>query len=118
VRSGRGGSFGDERIEAMGKPVEFMMKVKLPSPAAFPSCPSGDTDYDDAYRSAIFAEKPMGFEIAWPRLNQKWPVDSEGFTWVPLYLSSSKDALHVALNEWHRLQKAHQALLDKLKALA
>jgi hypothetical protein len=32
---------------------EFMIRVRLPSPDGYPSCPSGDTDYEEDYKEAI-----------------------------------------------------------------
>lgn len=64
--------------------VEFHVRVRLPDAASFHSSPSGDAEYEAAYSSAISAVKPRGFEVRWPRTGQKWPVDSEGYTWVPL----------------------------------
>jgi hypothetical protein len=81
----------------MDKSVEFMVRVKLPSSGAYHSSPSGDTEYDNAYKEAIFAATPIGFEVGWPRRNEKWPVDSEGFTWVRLYCTDEKNALASAL---------------------
>jgi hypothetical protein len=59
-----------------------MIRVKLPSAASFHCSPSGDTEYEDAYRKAIFEKIPEDFEVIWPLLNQKTPTDSEGFTWI------------------------------------
>lgn len=100
----------------MSEPVvypEFMVRVKLPSSSAYHSSPSGDTEYEDAYQKAIFALKPPGFEVIWPRLNQKWPVDSEGYTWVRLYCSDPKEALAYWMKEAQQAQ-AHIARIKQV----
>jgi len=90
---------------------EFMVRVKLPSSSAYHSSPSGDTEYEEAYRNAIFAVKPPGFEVSWPRLNEKWPVDSEGYTWVRLYCTDQK----VALAYWMKEAQQAQAHIARIK---
>jgi hypothetical protein len=72
---------------------EFMVRVKLPSSSAYAACPSGDAEYEEAYKKAIFDVKPAGFEVSWPRLNEKWPVDSEGYTWVRLFCADQSSAI-------------------------
>jgi hypothetical protein len=72
---------------------EFMVRVKLPSSSAYHSSPSGDTEYEDAYKKAIADALPPGFEVRWPRMHEKWPVDSEGYTYVRLYATDEKTAL-------------------------
>lgn len=61
---------------------DFMIRVKLPSSGAYHCSPSGDTEYEEAYRNAIIEKLPEGFEVIRPLLNQKTPQDSEGFTWI------------------------------------
>lgn len=61
---------------------EFMIRVQLPSSGAYSGSPSGDTEFEDAYRNAILEKLPEGFEVIWPLLNRKTPQDSEGFTWI------------------------------------
>lgn len=51
-----------------------------------------------AMRDAIFEAKPNGFEVHWARKSRPWPVDSAGYTFVPLYVTDSKLA-HVSLVE-------------------
>ena len=76
------------------QPVQFMIRVKLPKSSAFHCSPSGDTEYDRAFQDAIFEVKPQGFEVLWPRAGHRWPEpDSEGFTFVPLFLSDEARAL-------------------------
>lgn len=77
----------------------FMVRVKLPNPAGYHSSPSGDTEYESARSEAIFAVKPAGFEVKWPRGGERWPVDSEGYTFVPLVLTDHRDALANAIRE-------------------
>lgn len=81
----------------------FMVRVKLPNPAGYHSSPSGDTEYEQARSSAIFAVKPVGFEVKWPRGGERWPVDSEGYTFVPLVVSDHRDALATAIEERGRM---------------
>ncbi len=106
----------------MANPVQFMIRVKLPSSSAYHSSPSGDSEYDEAYKKAIFDIKPPGFEVCWPRLNEKWPKDSEGYTFVPLYISDDKTSLHyyierVAMLE-NQLAKAREHAKQLLINLA
>lgn len=70
-----------------------MVRVKLSSSGSYACCPSGDTEYEIDYHKAIDAAKPPGFEVIYPRLNEKWPKDSEGFTWVRLKCTNKDDAL-------------------------
>lgn len=90
---------------------EFMMRVKLPSSGEYHSRPSGDTAYEEALRRALMEVKPEGFEIIYPKLNEKWPIDSEGFTWVRLYCTNDKDALGYWMKEARFLQQK----LDRIK---
>ncbi len=83
--------------------IIFTMKVKLPNPAAFHSSPSGDTEYENAHRDALFENKPVGFEIKYPRADCDWPKDKEGFTWVPLYLTDNKSSLAYFMNRYHEV---------------
>ena len=99
---------GGDCISHIGSRPEFMVRVKLPSSGAFPGTPSGDTEYEQAYRKAILSELPQGFEVQWPRSNEKWPVDSEGYTWVRLRCSDEKNALAYFIKE-------HGYLKDKLE---
>ncbi len=72
---------------------EFMVRVKLPSSGGYHCSPSGDTEYEEAYNAAIMAAKPDGYEVIWPRIGEKWPVDSEGYTWVRLRCTDGKAAV-------------------------
>jgi hypothetical protein len=64
---------------------EFMVRVLLPPSHSYACCPSGDTTYEEAYNKAIQDVLPPGFVVKWPRVGHKWPVDSEGYTWVHLH---------------------------------
>lgn len=97
--------------------IEFMIRVKLPSPNAYASCPSGDTEYATAYHDAIFAATPLGFEVYWPRPNEKWPVDSEGFTWVRLFCADNKMALASTLDELRATRKRMEEIQAIIKTL-
>jgi hypothetical protein len=63
---------------------EFMVRVKLPDPNGYSSGPSGDTDYDCDYHSALSAATPEGFEVITERTGERRPVDSQRFTYVRL----------------------------------
>lgn len=91
--------------------LEYFVRVKLPSPGGYHSGPSGDSEFEDAYKGAIFAAKPPGFEVKWPKLMQRWPVDSEGYTFVPLFLSDKPDALQHYMDLANELQ----AKIDRLR---
>lgn len=83
---------------------EFMVRVKLPDPSRYSPGPSGDNAYDDAYDKALRDAVPPGFEVRRPRLGQRWPVDSEGYTFVPLYCSGPQKALSHYIEEVGRLE--------------
>lgn len=38
----------------------------------------------------IFRALPPGLEVKWGLLGGQWPVDSEGLTWVPLWVLDPK----------------------------
>lgn len=63
---------------------EFMVRVKLPNPNGYASCPSGDTDYEVDYDKAIKQATPEGFEVIKERLGVSNPVDSTGYTYLRL----------------------------------
>ena len=95
------------------KTPEFMIRVKLPSSGAYHSSPSGDTEFEDAYRKAIFAVLPEGFEVNWPLLNHRTPHDSEGFTWIRL--SYTGNAVENPQAYWIAKCQEAQAELRRLK---
>lgn len=76
---------------------EFVARIKLPSGAAYPSCPSGDTEYADDYGKALAAGVPPGFEPVRSRANGRWAVDSDGNTLVMLRATTQENALAMAL---------------------
>jgi hypothetical protein len=59
---------------------ETYIRVKLPLSSAFPSCPSGDTDFAEAMEAAILAAMPAGWTVVKPRANYRAPVDCDGLT--------------------------------------
>lgn len=77
----------------MATTLEFMVRVKLPKSGSYHSSPSGDSEYEDAYNKAIADALPPGFEVCKARLNEKWPIDSEGVTYVPLRVTKAGYAL-------------------------
>jgi hypothetical protein len=85
--------------------LEVMMRIKLPVEGGFirTSMSSDYTPDQQACMNAIFAAKPQGFEVRWPQIGERWPVDSEGVTYVPLYLGHAKDA-HAFLIENNHYQ--------------
>lgn len=89
--------------------MQFMIRVELPSPSAYPSGPSGDTEYYTAYKDAIFASLPDGFEVFWPRAGQRWPVDSEGYTFVPLYLGD-ESRVERPMRLLHRMDEMYKEI--------
>ncbi len=95
--------------------VEYMVRVKLPNPAGYHCSPSGDSEYEDAYRQAISEARPPGFEVRWPRAGQKWAVDSEGYTLVPLYLAGKEEALDYWMAEYQRAAKWIARVRDAVK---
>lgn len=90
---------------------EFMMRVKLPSSSAFHSGPSGDTEYEEAFRGALFKVLPQGFEVTYPRGNEKWPMDSEGYSWVRLRCTDNK----IALAHWIETARLLEKELRRIK---
>lgn len=95
-----------------------MIQVKLPSSSEYHASPSGDTEYESAYKQAIFDAKPEGFEVSWPKIGHRWPIDSEGFTFVPLYLSqttgiSQADMLTRWISRYQELEDKMTAIMKK-----
>lgn len=87
-----------------GRHPEFMVRVKLPDSSGYAACPSGDSEYEDAYHSALAAATPPGFEVVKPRIGQRWPVDSEGYTFVPLRCPGERESLAHYVAEVKRLE--------------
>lgn len=94
--------------------LEFMVRVKLPCASDFKP---GD-GYESARNDAIFAIKPCGFEVKWPREGQTWPVDSEGYTYVPLFLTYHKDALAFYMERHFKSVKFRNELVEKAEEVA
>jgi hypothetical protein len=95
--------------------VQFMIRVKLPEPN-----PRTEDGYDADYSAAINAVKPYGFEVKWPNEGDcAWPVDSEGFTFVPLYVSTTEAGMvNTWISRYYALEDRHRAIKDKAKELA
>lgn len=93
--------------------VEYVMRCKLPNSGGFASCPSGDTEYEEAYRRAILSNLPPGFGVAW-KTEATWPIDRDGLTWVKLYCTNHEDAM----NRWRQEAIDARRELDRVKALA
>lgn len=89
---------------------EFMIRVRLPDPAGYASCPSGDTDYEHAYHVAVFAAMPPGFELVKEPLGTANPRDSHGYTYLRIRC--------VNMGVWmgHTLRRRREAEA-KLKAI-
>lgn len=100
--------------------VQFMVKVKLPSSCGFHCSPSGDMEYEQAIHNTIIAAKHPDFEVHWPKLNEKWPIDSQGYTYVPLYLRNNQgsDQMNNWINMYYDAQKEIKFLKEKIKDLA
>src|SRR3989344_39135 len=90
---------------------ESMMRVKLPNSASYHSSPSGDTEYEEAYKKAIADVLPDGYEGIWPRPNEKWQSDSEGFTWVRLRCVN----LDMALVYWQERARFAEKHIARIK---
>lgn len=90
---------------------DFVMRVRLPSSGAYAACPSGDTEYEDAYNKALKEATPPGYEIIQPRRNEKWPTDSEGYTWVRLRCTNPDNALA----HWMDKAKVAEERLDRIR---
>lgn len=97
--------------------IIFVMKVKLPNPGGYAACPSGDTEYEEAYHKALFDNKPIGFEVHYKRAGYEWPVDNLGFTWVPLFIADEKAEKMALANALARAVKAESSLRNLRKTL-
>lgn len=90
---------------------EFMVRVKLPCSGEMPPFDSDEYySLHNEIRDAIFAVKPDGFEVSWPKLGHNWPRDSEGFVYVPLYCIDPN--VHIA-----NLQMSVKGLRSQLKEI-
>ena len=96
---------------------ESMVRVKLPNPNGYASCPSGDTDYEVDYDKAIKQATPEGFEVIKERLGVSNPVDSTGYTYLRLrcvnesiVIAKLQDEVKLLRN---KLAKVNKAITDK-----
>jgi hypothetical protein len=103
------------------KDVELMIRVKLPRGGCWEGISGGcnDADHHKAakWRLAIFAAKPSGYEVKWPAMGERWPKDSEGYVWVPLYLTHAKDAAAHWAGEYMRIYERLTALRKQIQEL-
>ena len=90
---------------------ELMFRVKLPEGDFYAGISGGCSEEESIaarpWKDAIFAIKPPWYEVKWPSKGQAWPKDSEGYTWVPLYLTNEKDACGYWMESYWR---AHDKL--------
>jgi len=96
---------------------ELMIRVKLPESGSYHGSPSGDTEYDRAYNDAILSAKPVGFEVRWPRAGERWPVDSEGYTWVRLYCADRKHGLEHYIEEYRVVSQELARIRTELRKM-
>lgn len=89
----------------------FMVKVSLPSAGGYACCPSGDTEYEEDFNKALKKAVPPGFEVIHPKLLERWPMDSNGMTWVPLRLVDEGKGIAY----WMRRAKELEKKLEKIK---
>lgn len=83
----------------------FIVRVKIPK------------GNEQAQNDAIFAVKPQGFEVRWPLLNRCWPIDIEGYTWVPLFPYSIKDALVNSIDREYETRNQLNMIKEKIKTI-
>lgn len=101
--------------------LEFMVRVRLPI------LPDGITHHvyqpdltpeQRAYQNAIFAAKPFGFEVRWPEDGKAWPVDSDGYTYVPLFISTTEaGAVNVWIDRYYEARDQLSKVAAKAKEL-
>lgn len=96
---------------------ESVVKVMLPDSAGYASCPSGDTDYTVDYDKAMKAAVPDGFEAIKTRLGHNYPVDSEGYTWVLLKCTDSKNVMKKLKDENKKLRSGVKKAREALEVL-
>ncbi len=94
----------------MSEPLMFMVRVKLPPL-------DGPDEVLGPWKQAVFAAKPPGFEVKWARNGEKWPVDSEGFTFVPLYVTSAKEVFLYHVEKVVSLERRLKHIQDTLRSL-
>lgn len=107
-----------EQTEKRALP-EFMIRVQLPSASGYHSSPSGDTEFEEAYRKAVRDKLPEGFEVVWPLLNRQTPKDSEGFTWIRIRFDGTANGNPQAhwIQECQRMQKELERLKVAIRQL-
>jgi hypothetical protein len=103
------------------KQVEFMCRMTLPVRPLTMSTNPDRTPVEQAYQSAVFAQKPDGFEIRWELM--PWPYDSEGYTYVPLRLSDPDRADDTAkrnfwIDKYYELQSRFREVREQAERLA
>ncbi len=97
---------------------DFMIRVKLPNPNAFASCPSGDTEYQTAYDDALAEARPPSFEYIYPRTGESWPKDTEGWTWARLRCTDESEAISSAyLARVSQLERRLKTIVEQLRPL-
>lgn len=98
--------------------VQFMIRVKLPPLSEGVTSPSGDPAEDRAYKDAIFAAKPYGFEVQWNYDGPAWPIDSQGYTYVPLFVSTTEaGALNTWIDRYYQIREAMASVTAKASEL-
>ena len=89
--------------------IEIVVRVKLPK---------GKTQEDREFKDAIFAAKPLGFEIKWLYGNaEKWTKDKNGFTYIPMYLTDNKIAVAYWMERFFEADKKYRKLTETIKGL-
>ncbi len=106
----------------MSEELMFMVRVKLPTASHQGNLYQSElekfnSDYEKSYKSSVFAAKPPGFEIKWPRNGEKWPIDSEGYSFMPLYISDRKEVHLHYVEKVFELQKELDRIKGELRKL-
>ena len=96
---------------------EFMIRVKLPEASHFPSTPSGDLEYEEAWDNKLFETLPQGFEYVYPRTGEQWPKDSEGFTFARLICIDNQIALGATIERERHLRSRLDKITEAVKSL-
>jgi hypothetical protein len=97
--------------------IDYVVRVKLPESSHYHSSPSGDSEFDEAYRKALGSAVPAGFAIKPMRPNEKWAKDSEGRSMVILcrLKESEPDALLRLMEENENLRSTIKLVRDLVK---
>lgn len=96
---------------------EFMVRVKLPRSDAC-ICPDEDPDYQGALADALSAARPDGYEYRYTTDSNKWPVDSEGFTWARLRCNDEKVAIAYWMHSVRQLKMRIAQIEEHAEAIA